>query len=294
MRAALVAIAVTAVTGCYAALPMPAAPAIHGTVTLSGGTLGSWRLSLTKATPADGDLDAIDLVDPTARPVTIRVVRLPATTLPGDVTTTPRGSYTERAAPRDVEIHIASGDTEVTLTPERCTRLDAIMRASQGVAFASARFDCDLGAAGRVTGDLEANAGGSMQHVSSFAGHLEASDGSLAHTRFAPDSGETDNRGVFVWDHRYPRVVFELVEQATDTSIRGAESNALLRVHSTASSVASFDVAPDGCRVLRLDRASTGYVRIGTRQHTSWAGTATLDCDAPGGGRIVGELTLSN
>jgi hypothetical protein len=95
-----------------------------------------------------------------------------------------------------------------------------------------------------------------------------------------------------LWDHRYPRVVFEIATRDTDTRVLGTTSNAALSVTSTAGSVGSFAVEPERCLVLRLDRHDTGFVRIGRDQHTTWAGTVDVDCETPGGGRLTGKLVL--
>ncbi len=215
------AMAVLLVSGCYAALPPPTPPHIGGTVTASGGTLGTWSFTPTQVTGALGDIDGIDLVDPAAPGRVLRVIR--ETTKPED-----HGKFVVHVAPRGVELRLASGATEVVLTPESCTRLDAIARASHGVAFGSVRFDCDLGDAGRVTGDVEFAAGGYVP-VSRYAGFLEATDAALGHVKFEPDEGEADPRGIVFWDHRYPRVVFQIDEGDVDASVLGQALQRLAR-----------------------------------------------------------------
>ncbi len=284
MRAAVAAGVLAALTGCYAALPPPGEPHIGGTVASYGGRLGWWTMSTVEARPLVDGLDGIDLVDPAAPDHVLRVVRAPATQ-------EDHGRYVEHVASRGVELRIASGGTEVVLTPDKCQRLDAIARAAHGVAFGSARFDCDLGDAGHVAGDVEFSAGGYAK-VTGFSGHLEASDDALAHVRFEPDQGEIDPRGALLWDHRYPRVVFQIDTRDADPSVLGAASNAALTVTSTAGAVGSFAVEPARCRVLKMDRRDTGFVRIGRDQHTTWGGTIDVDCDTPHGGRLTGKLVL--
>jgi hypothetical protein len=280
------AIAALLVTGCYAALPPPSPPHIAGTVTASDGTLGTWSFSPTEARPIPGDLDGIDLVDPSTPGRVLRVVRPPRESRD-------HGRYVEHVAPRSVEVRLASRSNEVALAPDKCTRLDAITRASHGVAFGSVRFDCNLGDAGHVTGDVEFAAGGYIP-ISRYTGYLEATDATLGHVRFEPDQGEADPRGVVLWDHRYPRVVFEIDAGDPDPSVLGEASNASLKVKSTATSVTSVDIEPSRCHILRLEREGTGYVRVGLDQRTLYSGTIEVDCETPGGGKLVGKLSLND
>ncbi len=288
MRTSSLAIACLG-AGCSAALPPPQPPHFHGTVAVSGGALGSWQLTPSVGTPVDhGDVEALDLTDPTTPGHVLRLTRSPA-----EPEQRPRGIQ-EMVASRGVELRLATTTTpasEVVLDREHCARLDAIFRFTHGHAFGSARFDCDLGASGRATGDVEF-AAGSVMLRRDMTGHLEASDATFAGVQLHPDEAETDPRGVMFWDRRHPRVVFELEQQTGDPSVLGAGSNATLRVISTAASVKSFDLAPSACRALKLDRIEDGYVRIGTHQHTSWSGTIELDCTTPSGGRLTGSLEL--
>jgi hypothetical protein len=273
------------VAGCYPALPPPQPPRIHGAIESSGGTLGTWQISPSIGQPVDG-VDALDLVDPHAPEHVLRLVRTAA-----EPEARPRGIQ-EHVASRDVELRLATkGAAEVVLARD-CRSLDAIFRTAAGQAFGSARFDCTLGAAGRLRGDVEF-AAGSYGGPRSVHGHVEASDGTLGGGRFEPDEGETDPRGIVVWDHRKPRVVFEIEQVAVDPSILGVGSNGTLRVTSTVAGVPSFAIARDACRVLRMDRASTGYVRVGTNQHTTWSGSVELDCATPSGGRLTGHLEFA-
>ena len=287
MRLATAALAL--IPGCYAALPPPTPPRIEGVVSLSGGALGTWRIEPSVGNPVDrNDVDALDLVDPRAPDHVLRLVRIPA-----EPEERPRGIQ-ERVMSREIEVRLATtGDkpAEVVLDREKCRRLDAISRFVHGHAFGSARFDCDLGESGHATGDVEF-AAGPTPAMKSITGHLEATDTTLAGVRFEPDEAETDPRGVVFWDHRRPRVVFALEQLPADPSVLGAGSNAKLRVISTATHVASFDLEPSSCRVLELARVQSGYIRIGTHQHTSWSGAIALDCTTPGGGRLTGNLEL--
>jgi hypothetical protein len=177
------------------------------------------------------------------------------------------------------------------LARKDCATLDAIMRATRGEAFGSARFDCTFPDGGHLQGDFEL-AGGSYGGPRTIKGHLEASGATLAHVRFEPDQGQLDPRGVVFWDRRYPRVVFEVDQAPTDASILGSGINATLRVTSTAAAIRSFEVSPRACRTLRLDRKEAGFVRVGRQQHTLWTGSLDVDCDTPDGGRLVASLGL--
>ncbi len=255
-------------------------------VAVNGGTLGSWQLTPSLGTPVDDD--ALDLTDPATPDHVLRLIRSPA-----EPEQRPRGIQ-EIVASRGVELRLATKSTppsEVVLDRAHCARLDAIFRLTHGHAFGSARFDCNLGASGHATGNIEF-AAGSVAMKSDLTGHLEASDATLAGVQFRPDEAETDPRGVMFWDRRHPRVVFELEQAAQDRSVLGAGSNATLRVVSTAASVKSFELAPSACRVLKLDRTEEGFVRVGTRQHTFWGGAISLDCTTPTGGRLTGSLEL--
>ncbi|HTR52017.1 MAG TPA: hypothetical protein VMJ10_14990 [Kofleriaceae bacterium] len=298
MRAAI--LAALSFAGCYAALPYPPAPRVAGTVSASGGTLGGWQMTPTQIKPVE-HLDALDLVDSRAPGYVLRFVLPPSKSVapPADESDDGDGPVKERLAPRHVELRLAavapSGGgppTEVVLERDHCRVLDAILQAAHDVAFGSARFDCDLGAQGHVSGDVEF-AGGGYRAMGRIRGHLEATDTTLAGVRFQIDEGETDPRGVLAWDHRRPRVLFEFDAQPADASILGAASNARLRVTSTAGPVTSFELGPPQCRVFRLDRRDTGYVRVGSDQHTLWAGSIDLDCATPSGGRLTGHLEVS-
>ena len=280
MRACLLLLA-----SCYAALPPPVPPHIHGAIHASGGTLGTWDLAIARVVPVEtAGVDAVDLLDPATPGPVVRLVRVAA-----EPDEKPRG-IVEMVASREVEVRVANGSTEVVLAPDRCTRLDAILRVAGGEAFGTARFDCDAGEAGHVTGDVEIAAG--SYRGASVSGHLEASDATLARTRFEPDQGELDPHGVLFWDHRYPRVVFELDATAPDASVLGSGTDAVMRVRSTAASVPSL-LFVEHCTALKLARHETGYVRVGTHQHTSWAGSIDVDCETPGGGRLTGNVEVS-
>jgi hypothetical protein len=285
MRSAFV---IVVLAGCYAALPPPVPPAIRGVVDASGGALGTWRISPTLGKPIEtSGVEGLDLVDPSSPGHIVRLVRTTA-----DSGLLPRG-ITEVMASRGVEVRLASSDskTEVVLDPSSCTTLEAIFRFAYGHAFGSARFDCDLGAAGHARGDVEF-AAGSTSGMKTTSGHIEASDTTLAGVRFEPDEAEVDRRGVVFWDHRHPRVVFELDRLPPDPSVLGAGSNATLRVISTSARVASFEVAPSSCGVLRYGAEESGYVRVGTRQHTMWSGNVEIDCTTPTGGRLTAKLEV--
>jgi len=253
-----------ALVGCTAALPPPTPPRFAGTFEASGGTLGSWELTPRLGNPIQ---DALLLVDPTAPERALRFTPVEAPAEPK-----PRG-IDEYVASRAVELRIA----DVVLDREHCPKLDAIFRITRGHAFGSARFDCNLGAPGRVTGDVEFAAGGIAPNL---AGHLEASDSTLEDVAFQPDEAETDAHGVVFWDHHHPRIMFEL-----DPDV--------LRVTSTAEHVASFDIPRTACSQLELKRRQTGFVRVGSHQHTTWAGTIAIDCATPHGGRLTASLELN-
>jgi hypothetical protein len=253
-----------ALVGCTAALPPPVPPRFAGTFEASGGTLGNWQLTPRLGTPIRDT--ALLLIDPSAPDRALRFTPAEAPPEPK-----PRG-IEEYVASRGVELRIA----EFVLDREHCTKLDAIFRIARGHAFGSARFDCNLGAPGRVSGDVEFAAGGVAPNLS---GHLEASDSTLEGVAFRPDEAETDPQGVVFWDHRHPRIVFEL-----DPDV--------LRVISTAERVASFDIPRSACGVLELERTQTGFVRVGAHQHTTWAGTIAIDCATPHGGRLTASLEL--
>jgi hypothetical protein len=262
MRIALVVLS----GGCYAALPPPSPPQFHGEVVVSGGTLGTLQIVPRVGMPVDDD--KLDLVDPREPTHALRMVRATAPSEPK-----PRG-IVEDVTSRGVELRFA----DVVLDHTRCSKLDAIFRFAHGHAFGSARFDCNLGAPGRITGDVEF-AAGAISAIRSMSGRLATSDSTLEGVTFAPDEAETDPDGVVFWDHHHPRVVFEL----------GAQS---LRVISTAEHVASFELARDACHTLDLNRHESGFVRVGTHQHTTWSGTIAIDCTMPRGGRLTASLEL--
>jgi hypothetical protein len=302
MRGIVVGIAL--IGGCKGALPPPAPPHIAGRVEAHGGTLGDWRIATTRAKPIgarersdresviDGAI-GLDLVDPAAPEHVVRIVSVaPPSHANGK-------GIVEYVAHRDVEVRIANlgGDAkdEVLLTRASCSRLDAILRYSGGEAFGSARFECDLGARGVVSGDLELFAGG-YRGSHEASGHVEASDGTLAGARFTPDRCDADPSGVVFWDVTRPRVIFDVEEVPAppDTSIlhAGAPPNGRLRVTSTAEVASSFEVTPETCSVFRLDKGGSGFVRIGKNQHTTWSGTLELDCATPNGGRLTASLVF--
>src|SRR6184192_3018114 len=86
--------------GCYAALPPPRPPHIHGTVSATGGSLGTWQMTVSVAKPVDGDLDAIDVTDPAAPGRIVRIVR--AAAQPDEAK-----GIVEHVASRGIEIRIA-------------------------------------------------------------------------------------------------------------------------------------------------------------------------------------------
>jgi hypothetical protein len=151
--------------------------------------------------------------------VTVRIV------VPASEPQQPPRGIEETVAPREVELHIArtasgAGDgSEVVLAHDHCATLDAILRATHGEVFGSARFDCELADGGHVRGDFEL-VGGSYEGPHTITGHVEASGDALAHVAFAPDQGQLDPRGAVFWDRRYPRVVFEVDQAPADDGRR--------------------------------------------------------------------------
>jgi hypothetical protein len=232
-------IAIVIVCGCHAALPPPQAARYGGSFEVDGT-----RFTPTEARPEEITLALIDPRMPD-RPLRFTpVLAEPVANQRGIV---------EQMITREVKV--AFGD--VVLDRTKCTRLDAIERVTHGHAFGSARFDCQLPE--HVVGSVEF-AGGAISGIAQLAGSLQ-----LDAIAFVPDEIETDPDGVMFWDHHHPRVVFSL-------------DHDVLHVTSTSERVASFEVPKSECRTLEVRRHDTGFVRIGTNQHTSWAGTIAIDC----------------
>ena len=276
---------------CYAPLPPPPPPHLEGFVQADGGTLGTWRIAVVKVSPVDG-MDAMDITDPTTPGPVLRVTRLPPPASP-----TPQAIHT-RSMRDTIQLRVANldrthGRAEVLLVPDRCRRLDTIVHTRSG-AVISARFDCDLGAPGHVSGAIDLVALG-LGGQSPLRGQLVASGGALGDPGgvVALNRCEDDGTGVRFWNVLRPDLTIEIDPGVADTRITGSGSSGKLLVTSTAEDRGSFELPASACRTLRVTSDQDGYVRVGDDQTNFYSGRADLDCTLPDGGRLAGSLTFS-
>jgi hypothetical protein len=248
------------VAGCYPPSAPPIPPRVQGFVEARGGSLGDWRLDATRIERVEGML-AVDVTNPAAPGLVLRVASVDPSLVPG-VSRAYLASRTSQL--RVANLAGANGKVEVLLSPEHCTKLDSILR-QRSFQFdpmpddlsGSARFDCDLGAAGHLVGDVEFSLWGwSAGNV--LNGHIDATDGALGPTAFTPSRCDADNTGVLFWDAMHPRVLLDVEEGPADTSVIGAASNGTVRVTSTERAGESFELSPRDCRVLRLSQGMRG------------------------------------
>ena len=296
-KPSLVLLSALLTSGCLQMIGLsdPPDPVVTGAVEARGGSLGTWKLVARDATPAPNDVRGIDITGDAVngQPV-IRVASVaPPPSPAGAVGSSPVWRETQLR----VATHAARGHSnEVLLTADHCARLDSIflMHKLKNGVLGSARFDCSFPTAGHLEGDLEFSAGVyGGEAATQVTGRVDDTDNWIGAASFRPNRCAADGLGVLLWDARRPRILFDVRHEAQDTSITGRASNASLRVTSTEPAGKSFNLASEACRVLRLEIHETGYIKVGDRKTSDYAGSLEIECTSPGAGNLTGHLDFN-